>query len=115
MLEVIILQKLALYNDLLQQIGRGNIAVLNMLNTKYFILADPSTRQPYVRPNPEALGHGWFVQAIKYVNNADEEMKSLENFNPADTAIVDKREQSKLIYPPQKDSTSKITLIENRE
>jgi len=106
--------KLALYNDLLQQIGRGNIAVLNMLNTKYFILADPSTRQPYVRPNPEALGHGWFVQAIKYVNNADEEMKSLENFNPADTAIVDKREQSKLIYPPQKDSTSKITLIENR-
>ena len=106
--------KLALYNDLLQQIGRGNMGVLNMLNTKYFILADPATRKPFVRPNPEALGHGWFVKAIKYVNNADEEMKALDNFNPADTAVVDKREQQKLIYPPQKDSTSKITLIENR-
>lgn len=106
--------KLALYNDLLQHIGRGNMAVFNMLNTKYFILADPSTRQPFVRPNPDALGHGWYVKAIKYVNNADEEIKALDNFNPADTAIADKREKPKLIYPPQKDSTSKITLIENR-
>jgi uncharacterized membrane protein YfhO len=48
------------------------------------------------------------------VNNADEEMKAIDNFNPADTAIADKREQPKLIYAPQKDSTSKITLIENR-
>lgn len=106
--------KLALYNDLLDQMKRGNMAVFNMLNTKYFILADPATRKPYVRPNPEALGHAWFVKAIKYVNNADEEMKALENFNPADTAIADKREQTKLIYPPQKDSSSKITLVENR-
>jgi hypothetical protein len=106
--------KLALYNDLLQQIARGNMAVLDMLNTKYFILADPATRQPFVRENPGALGPAWFVGALKYVNNANEEMKALENFNPADTAIVDKREQSKLIYTPQKDSTSKITLVENR-
>ncbi|HUQ66161.1 MAG TPA: YfhO family protein [Flavitalea sp.] len=106
--------KLALYNDLLQQIGRGNMAVLNMLNTKYLILANPSTHQPAVRPNPEALGHGWFVTAIKYVNNADEEIKAIEQFNPADTAIADKREQSKLVFPPQKDSSSRITLIENR-
>jgi hypothetical protein len=90
------------------------MSVFNMLNTKYFILADPATQKPYVRPNTEALGHAWFVKGIRYVNSADEEMKAIENFNPADTAIVDKREQSKLIYPPQKDSSSKITLIENR-
>jgi hypothetical protein len=106
--------KLALYNDLLDQMRRGNMAVFNMLNTKYFILADPATRQPYVRPNPNALGPAWYVAAIKYVNNADEEMKALENFHPSDTAIADIREKSKLIYPPQKDSTSKITFIENR-
>jgi hypothetical protein len=106
--------KLALYNDLLDQLRRGNMAVFNMLNTKYFILADPSTRQPYVRPNPDALGPAWFVSAIKYVNNANEEMKALDHFNPADTAIADVREKPKLIYPPQKDSSSKITLIENR-
>src|SRR5207253_5577380 len=43
--------KLALYNDLLQQIGRGNMAVLNMLNTKYIILPDPATRRPYAKLN----------------------------------------------------------------
>jgi hypothetical protein len=106
--------KLALYNDILDQLRRGNMAVFNMLNTKYFILADPSTRQPYVRPNPDALGPAWFVSAIKYVNNADEEMKALEKFNPADTAIADIREKPKLTFQPQKDSSSKITFIENR-
>lgn len=106
--------KLALYNDLLSQLRRGNMAVFNMLNTKYFILADPATRQPYVRPNPDALGPAWFVGAIKYVNNADEEMRALDNFNPADTAIADLREKPKLPYAPQKDSASKITFIENR-
>ena len=106
--------KLALYNDILSQLRRGNMAVFNMLNTKYFILADPSTRQPYVKPNPDALGPAWFVGAIKYVNNADEEMKALDNFNPRDTAIADVREKSKLTFQPQKDSSSRITLIENR-
>ncbi len=106
--------KLALYNDLLSEIGKGNMAVLNMLNTKYIILSNPQTGKPFLRPNPEALGHAWFVSAIKYVNNADEEMKALDPFNPRDTAVADKREQSKLIYAPQKDSTAKITLIEHR-
>jgi hypothetical protein len=41
--------KLALYNDLLQQIGRGNMAVLNMLNTKYFILADPCNTSAFCK------------------------------------------------------------------
>lgn len=106
--------KLALYNDLLSPIGRGNMSVLNMLNTKYIILADPATRQPFLKPNPDALGPAWFVSAVKYVNNADEEMKALEGFNPKDTAIADKREQSKLVFTPQKDSTARIDLIEQR-
>ena len=41
-------------------------------------------------------------------------MRALDNFNPRDTAIADKREQSKLIYTPQRDSSSRITLVENR-
>lgn len=106
--------KLALYNDLLSQIGKGNLSVLNMLNTKYIIMQNPDTRQPVVRPNPDAAGPAWFVSAVKSVNNADEEMKALDNFNAKDTVIVDKREQSKLAYAPQKDSASTITLIENK-
>jgi hypothetical protein len=106
--------KLALYNDLLSQLGKGNMQVFNMLNTKYFVVADPVSKQPVVQQNPEALGHAWFVSHVKYVNNADEEMRALDNFNPRDTAIADKREQPKLIYTPQRDSSSRITLVENR-
>lgn len=106
--------KLALYNDLLAPIGRMNMGVLSMLNTKYLILADPATRQPYLRPNPDALGPAWFVSALKVVNNADEEMKALDGFHPRDTAIVDKREQPKLTYTPQVDSSAKIELLEHR-
>ena len=40
-------------------------------------------------------------------------MRALDHFSPADTAIMDKREQSKVAFPPQKDSTATITLTEN--
>jgi hypothetical protein len=107
--------KLALYDDLMRnQLAKGNINVFNMLNTKYFIMADPNSRQPVAQQNPGALGPAWFVSAIKFVNNADEEMKALDNFNPADTVIIDKREQSKIKLSVGKDSASKIQLINNQ-
>jgi len=60
---------------------------LNMLNTKYYIY------NPDARPlrNPAALGNAWFVEQVKMVENADQEMKAIENFVPATTAVVDKR------------------------
>lgn len=106
--------KLALYNDLIQnQIVKNNTQVLNMLNTKYFIVANPQNQQPLAIPNPEALGPVWFVKAAKMVNHADEEMKAMDNFSPKDTAIADKREQSKITVATQVDSTASIKLIQN--
>lgn len=106
--------KLALYNDLIaRQLTRGNLDVFNMLNTKYFIVNDPSTRQPAAQQNPGALGPAWFVEGIRYVDNADEEMKALDEFSPGDTAIADKREKPKIPYEPARDSTSNIKLQEN--
>ena len=63
------------------------LKVLNMLNTKYIII-NPET-QPI--KNNFALGYAWFVNDIKMVNNADEEIAGLVNFDPKKTAIVDKR------------------------
>ncbi|MCF8388152.1 MAG: YfhO family protein, partial [Bacteroidales bacterium] len=63
------------------------LSVLNMLNTKYFIL-DPA--QPPLQ-NRYALGNAWFVNSLNVVENADEEIKAVQDFNPARTAIVDKR------------------------
>ena len=62
------------------------MAVLNMLNTRYFITGQP--QQP-VQKNPGALGNAWFVQTIKPVNNPDEEINALKNFDPAKEAVVD--------------------------
>jgi hypothetical protein len=43
--------KLELYNDLIErQIGKGNMEVLNMLNTKYFIMGDATGRQTVAPP-----------------------------------------------------------------
>jgi hypothetical protein len=88
--------------------------VFNMLNTKYFIGLNPQNGQPMAQVNPDALGPVWFVKHIRYVNNADEEMKALDNFSPKDTAIMDKREQTKLTVQPAFDSTATIRLVENR-
>jgi len=106
--------KLALYNDLIrEQLQKGNQQVFNMLNTKYFIVTNPADKQQVAQLNPDALGSAWFVKAIKYVSNADEEMSALDNFNPRDTVIIDRREQSKIMFSPIRDSSSSIKLVQN--
>jgi hypothetical protein len=106
--------RLALYEDLLNyQLSQNNQEAFNMLNTKYIIAPDPTTQQPVVERNPNALGACWLVKDIKYVNNANEEMTALSNFHPADTVIIDKREQSKIAFIPQYDSLASISLIQN--
>lgn len=83
--------KLGIYDDLItyQLSGKTNMAVINMLNTKYFIQDNPQNRQPVAIPNEGALGNCWFVKAVKFVKGPAEEMRALDNFNPKDTAIVD--------------------------
>jgi len=106
--------RLSLYDDLIQrQLSRGNMQAYNMLNTKYFIVVNPQDRQPMAQLNPEALGPCWLVKSIRYVNNADEEMNALDNFNPKDTVLIDKREQAKVTFAPQFDSTASIRFVQN--
>ncbi|MEL6669599.1 MAG: YfhO family protein, partial [Bacteroidota bacterium] len=80
--------KLRRYDDLIsRQLSRGNQAVYNMLNTKYYIV-NGQNGQPQPQRNPGALGNAWFVDNIQYVNSHNEEMAALDNFDPATTAIV---------------------------
>lgn len=79
--------KLSRYQDLIDyQISQGNMAVLNMLNTRYFIASDTT-----VQFNRGALGNAWFVNSLKYVDTPVEEMQFLDNFNPATQAVADKK------------------------
>lgn len=65
----------------------GTLPVINMLNTKYFIY---DTNQAPLA-NPHAMGNAWLVKEAKVVDNADQEVMSLKDFDPATTAIVNKK------------------------
>ena len=78
-----------------QQIKCPNLQVLNMLDTKYFILPVGQEGGTAIE-NPEACGAAWFVENIKTVNTADEEILALNDFNPQYTAILNKEFASQL-------------------
>ncbi len=103
--------KLRRYQELIDEhLSKGNEQVLNMLNTKYYIVS-AQDRVPAVQINMDALGNAWFVQEIQMVENADEELKALTAFFPGKTAIVDKRFAEMLEgFTPTYDSTASIKL-----
>ena len=70
-------------------IEKGNTKVLNMLNTRYLITQ--SEKGPQAVFNPDAMGNCWLVSNYSMVDSADEEIMSLNAFNPAKQLVVDKR------------------------
>lgn len=87
-----------------------NKRVVDMLNTKYIILPGQGQQQQ-VYPNTQALDNAWFVDSVKMVNNADEEMNALNDFNPVTTVIVDKRFASQVQgLQPGYDSTATVKM-----
>ncbi len=105
--------KLRRYQEIYEyHIVKQNMAVLNMLNTRYFILPDEN-KNPEARYNDGAMGNAWFVEQVQLVDNADEEIHALEGFDPARTALVDKRFASLIeVQEPGKDTLSFIRLTE---
>ena len=84
-----------------------HIPVLDMLNMKYLIY---NPQAPPVR-NIYALGNAWFVNKYTIVPNADAEIAAMKNFNPSQTAIIDKRFENMVSnYKNRKDTSSSITL-----
>jgi len=86
----------------------AGLPVLNMLDARYMIIDLNS--QPL--RNSFALGNAWFVEEIHMVEDANQEIAELGDYDPALIAIVDKRfddyiDQS--AYSP--DSIANISLI----
>ena len=67
-------------------ISRNHMEVLNMLNTKYFIV--PTEEGVVAQQNPETNGNAWFVSNVQLVENANEEILALENLKTTETAVV---------------------------
>ena len=91
-------------------LSQNNLQVLNMLNTKYFIV--PTEEGVMAQQNPETNGNAWFVENVKLVKNANEEILGLKGLNTKRTAVVDSKFSE---YLPKKsfsrDSVARIELV----
>ncbi len=80
--------KLGRYNDLITHNAITSPQILDMLNTRYVIL------NSQVSKNPHALGNGWFVGDIRYVDGAKAEFDTLQQLDPGSSAVADARFKS---------------------
>lgn len=107
--------KLSIYQDLIEnQFYKfpNCMPALNMMNTKYFIMPDPQTGQATVQQNPNALGAAWLVRSVEFKEGPGAIMKSISDFNPSETALLDVKDKSR-IGSIQYDSTANIQLLKN--
>ena len=93
----------------MEQLDPSVFPVLNMLNTRYFIFPLQGG-QTVPLANPFALGNAWFVDEVKYVANANEEIEAIHGLDPTQTAVVDKKFESVVQSLPS-DSTATIELV----
>lgn len=110
--------KMQRYQEIISHhIARNNMDVLDMLNTKYFIV-NIQDGPPQARRNPYALGNAWLVNSYRIVENANEELEALNDFDPATEAIIDKRFESyvsgKSFVPDSGDQISLTSYHPNR-
>lgn len=89
--------------------GNKLFPVINMLNTKYFIMPlQGGANAPL--PNPYAYGNAWFVDKVSYVNNANEELSALGTTDLRHTAVADKAFSDVLGQSKANDSTATVRL-----
>ena len=109
--------KLRRYQDIIDYYFSGglNPNILDMLNTKYLI-ASTQQGQQQVQQNPNVIGNAWFVNELKWVATPDEEIAALKDFDPRQTAYIDKEWQNSLkgweALQHEKDSTASIQLTD---
>ena len=93
------------------KINPDSISVINMLNTKYFIFPTGNSQTAPLQ-NPYAYGNAWFVENVKYVQNANEEIDALNTTVPTKAAVVsnDFKQVFNGVQTVFKDSLSTVKL-----
>ena len=83
--------KLKRYQEIIDKyLSLGNINIINMLNTKYFIVRGQNNT-PVAQLNNAAFGNAWFVQEVVDVENADQEIDTIGLVDLRTQAVIDKR------------------------
>ena len=89
--------------------GDSIFPVLNMLNTKYFILPLQGG-QTVPLGNPYSYGNAWFVDKLEYVDNANEELDRLGQLALRHEAVADKRFEEVLGKAVEQDTLSRVNI-----
>lgn len=99
--------------DMTKVDGRKAFPVLNMLNARYFILPLQGGQTMPLR-NTYAQGNAWFVDKIRYVDNANEELDGIRAIDVTHEAVADKQFEQALgqTQPLETTATIKLTAYE---
>jgi hypothetical protein len=95
--------------DMTQVKGDSLYPVLNMLNTRYFILP-LQTGQTVPLQNPYTYGNAWLVDQVKYVSNANDELAAVGKVNLRHEAVADEKFRQQLGESQQQDTTSVVRI-----
>lgn len=108
--------KLRRYQDLIDfYLSRHiNTNVLNMLNARY-VVTPGQNGQVQVQRNPDALGNAWFVDQYQLVEDPNAEILALNELNPADTAIIDKRFASMVQGKSLERDSNSVIVMEHQK
>lgn len=96
--------------DMSQVDGNKVYPVLNMLNTKYFILPLQGGQTAPVL-NPYAYGNAWMVDKVTYVDNANDELSMTGKLPLRHEAVADKKFESVLGASVTQDGVSEVNLL----
>lgn len=107
--------KLRRYQDLIERyLGKMDIGVYNMLNTKY-VIVQGEDGTPEAQLNPGANGAAWFVDSVRLVDGPDAEIAALGGLDTKTVAVVDKLFASLVEnVAPAADSAARIAMTEYR-
>ena len=95
--------------DMTQVNGDSVCPVLNMLNTKYFILPLQGG-QTVPLENPYTYGNAWFVDHVRYVANANEELDGVGRVALRHEAVSDERFREVLGESVEQDTLSLVRI-----
>ena len=90
-------------------VAKNNINVLNMLNAKYIIFENESGVIPYF--NDESNGNAWFVNELKGVTSANEEIKALDSLDNKHKAVYNSKIYKNVPTQYRVDSLASIKLV----
>ena len=95
--------------DMTQVKGDSIYPVLNMLNTKYFILPLQGGQTVPVE-NPYTYGNAWLVDKITYVDNANQELDLMGKIDLRHEAVADAKFKAQLGESVAQDTLSVVRI-----